>query len=651
MRLFRFKNSNWFVCLFLVLFAHGTQAQTTEMLATYKAKYPGQHIVFTKNVNKVTIKMVKDIPVVTHTTNWEHLILDKNGLLSLSDESIEFSSFETMGEIEAYSLIPYKNGSKKIVATDFQTRDAESEGSVFHDDAKETTFMYPNIVEGSLRVLNYDMTMTDYHFPFGFSFNGYIPIENSTFIIECDTAVHLFTKLFNTENTGIVYTENVVKNKRIHTWILANPTMMKQEDLAPTSRYYSPHILAQIDYFNTKKGRVNVIGSPKDLHDYYKDNVAEVVNEVPSGELKTIAESVTKDLTSELDKVKAIYYWVQDNIKYIAFEEGMGGYVPRQPSKVIGKRYGDCKDMASLIYSMLKSVNITSYLTWIGSRSLPYKYTEFASSYCDNHMIAVYKNGKDIYFLDATNSFQQYNIPTGFIQGKEALIHISADEYEIVEVPIPDASVTFMTDTATITIDGRNVIGHSKTVLGGYYRSILSMYLHEIQSKDLDKAVTSIDEKGNNSYIASNSKITNLEDRDQDMIIESDFKISNYATSFDKEVYVNLILEKDIIQLGEVKADRIAPIEIDNKSDDSYTVSLTVPAGYSVKYVPKNVDFTSDMIHYSVHYSQTGSTITMTLKLKLDFILLPATQFKAWNEFIALKKSSVNESIVLIKNN
>jgi len=651
MKLFRSKNSKWLLSL-LLAFAFGElQAQTTEILAAYKAKYPGQHIVFTKNVNKVTIKMVKDVPVITHTTNWEHLILDKNGLLSLSDESIEFSSFEKMGEIEAYSLIPVKSGSKKIVATNFRTRDAESAGSVFHDDAKETTFMYPNITEGSLRVLNYDMTMTDYHFPFGFSFNGYIPVENATLIIECDTAVHLFTKLFNTDNTDLVYTEKVVKNKRIHTWTMSSPIPMKQEESAPASRYYSPHILAQIDYFNTNKGRVNVIGSPKDLHDYYSNNVAEVVNEMPSEELKTIAESVTKDLTTELEKVKAIYYWVQDNIKYIAFEEGMAGFVPRQPSKVIGKRYGDCKDMASLIYSMLKSVNITSYLTWIGSRSLPYKYTEFASSYCDNHMIAVYKGEKELYFLDATNSFQPYNIPTGFIQGKEAMIHLSADAFEIVEVPIPAAGVTYMIDSTLITIDGRNILGHSLTEVGGYYRSMLNMYLHEIQVKDLNKAVTSIDEKGNNSYIATNSKITNLDDRDQPMMIECDFKVSNYVTSFDNEAYINLILEKDIIQLGEVKADRIAPIEIDSKSDDSYTVTLTIPAGYKVKSVPKNVNFTSEMINYSVNYTQLGNTVTMTLKLKLDFLLLPTTQFTAWNEFIALKKSSVNESIVLIKNN
>jgi transglutaminase-like putative cysteine protease len=649
MKLFPFRNSSLLLALLSVVGLQHVQAQTKEILSAYKAKYPGQHIVFTKNVVKITIKMVKDVPVVQHTNNWEYLVLDKNGVVSLSDESIEFSSFETLGDIEAYSLIPTEKGSKKVPATDFQTRDAEAEGSVFHDDARETSFIYPNICEGALRVLNYETTMTDYHFPFGFTFDNYIPMENATFIIETDTAVHVMTRLFNTDGSGIVFTEKTEKNKRIMTWTIPTSKVMKEEESAPAYRYYWPHVLGQIDYYTSKKGRVNAIGTPKDLHEYYKSNVAEVVNEEPSTELKTIAETVTKGLTTDLDKAKAIYYWVQDNIKYIAFEEGMGGYIPRQPSRVISKRYGDCKDMASVIYSMLKSVNVPSYLTWIGSRDLPYKYTEFPSSYCDNHMITVFKDNGKLYFLDATNSTQPYDMPTGFIQGKQAMLHINDNEYEIVEVPVPDAGRTFMSDTSRITISGRDITGTSHTTIGGYYHSMLSTYFKDVPEKEMTKAINSINQKGNNSYLVTSGKLTNVKERDLPMYIDCSFKISNYATSFDNEVYVNMVLEKDVVYNGELKKERTAPLEMDNRTLDSYTVILSVPDGYNVKSIPKNVSYETDLIDYSVTYKQEGRQISMTLSLKLDFLLLPKEQFAAWNEFIALKKASTSESVVLIK--
>lgn len=650
MKSFLSKNSDrWLAACTLVLGAFASFAQTTADLNAYRTKYPGQHIVLKKNSYRTTIKMVKDVPVVSHKLHLEHLILDKNGILSLSEENVDFSSFEIMGDIIAYSMIPAEKSSIKIKATNFMTKDAETSGSVFHDDKKETSFIYPNLTEGALRVLEYSTQMTDNSFPFGFNFFSYVPMENAEFVIECDTTVHLLTRLFNGESSNISYTEKLDKNKRIHTWTVTDPVLLKEEDFAPSSKYYAPHLLAQIAYYTSKTGRVNVIQTPKDLHDHYQKNVVEVVNEQPTAELKAIAESVTAGLPTELDKVKAVYYWVQNNIKYIAFEEGMSGYIPRQPSKVIRKRYGDCKDMASLIYSMLKAVDIPAYLTWIGSRDLPYKYTDFPSGACDNHMISVYKNEDRVYFLDATSSFQPHDFPTGFIQGKQAMLHISPTEFEIIDVPVPAAEQTTMIDTARIFIENRNLKGWSSTLVTGYYHILLGDYLRDVPAKDIDKAIRSVNEKGNNSFEVKNARIVNLLDRDQAMALTYDFTVNNYVTSFGNETYVNMVLEKEVVESSEFKAERTAPYELENKSSDSYTVILEVPQGYKVKSIPKNSSFTSDFVAYDVTYKQEKDRVLMTLRLKLDFLMLYPAQFQQWNEFIKIKKASVSDAVVLVK--
>ncbi|MDH4471247.1 MAG: transglutaminase-like domain-containing protein [Fluviicola sp.] len=635
--------------LALVLCPGFINAQTTEILEASKLNYPNESILFAKNCLTVKIKLVKDVPVVTHQVDVAHLVLDKSGILPLSEDNVQFTSFEKIDNLVAYSLIPTEKGSKKIPATGFTTRDVGAEGSVFHDDTKETAFLYPSICEGALRVLNYETITTEYHFPFGFTFNSSIPSENTTFIIEADSAIHISYKLFNVSESELEYTEKIVKGVRIQTWVMKQPTTRKKEDFAPTNRYYAPHILAQIDYFRTKQQTVNVLGTPKELHDYYSGNVAEVVNEKPSTELKMIADSITAGITSDIEKVKAVYYWVQNNIKYIAFEEGMGGFVPRQPSKVIGKRYGDCKDMASLIYSMLKSINITSYLTWIGSRALPYKYTEFPSSYCDDHMIAVYKENDRYYFLDATNPFQQYVIPTGFIQGKQAMVHIDQSNFELIDVPVPAAEATRYTDTTTITIDGKNISARSKAGLTGYYQVEIGQYLKDVPEKDLSKAVESIGRRGNNSYLVKSSKVGNLGERDSTLIIEQEFTVNNYVTSFQNETYFNMILEKELVEFGEIKPERTIPLELNNKSLDSYTTILKIPEGYQVKSVPKDVSFSSDILRFDVAYAVFEDRVVMTLTLKLDFLLLTADKFADWNRFFALKKAATNESVVLQK--
>ncbi len=73
----------------------------------------------------------------------------------------------------------------------------------------------------------------------------------------------------------------------------------------------------------------------------------------------------------------------------------MRGLIPHPASYVCEKRYGDCKDMANLIVSMLHMAGVNNaYHTWIGTRDLPFKYTEFPTPIVDNHMIATYVTQK-----------------------------------------------------------------------------------------------------------------------------------------------------------------------------------------------------------------------------------------------------------------
>ena len=49
--------------------------------------------------------------------------------------------------------------------------------------------------------------------------------------------------------------------------------------------------------------------------------------------IKTKAEEITKGITGDVEKVKALYQWMQDNIRYIAYEDGIAGFKPEKPRK------------------------------------------------------------------------------------------------------------------------------------------------------------------------------------------------------------------------------------------------------------------------------------------------------------------------------
>jgi transglutaminase-like putative cysteine protease len=86
-----------------------------------------------------------------------------------------------------------------------------------------------------------------------------------------------------------------------------------------------------------------------------------------TAEIRELAESITRDLEGRRAQAEAIDRWVKRNIRYVAIEIGVGGYVPHAAADVLRNRYGDCKDKATLMSALLAVKGIASELALIDS--------------------------------------------------------------------------------------------------------------------------------------------------------------------------------------------------------------------------------------------------------------------------------------------
>src|SRR5262249_22928639 len=87
----------------------------------------------------------------------------------------------------------------------------------------------------------------------------------------------------------------------------------------------------------------------------------------PSSELKAKAASLTTPQSTQLGKMQAIAEFVQRDIRYVAIELGIGGWQPHAAPDVFTHRYGDCKDKATLMRSMLHEIGVDSYYVIINT--------------------------------------------------------------------------------------------------------------------------------------------------------------------------------------------------------------------------------------------------------------------------------------------
>jgi cellulose synthase operon protein C len=143
----------------------------------------------------------------------------------------------------------------------------------------------------------------------------------------------------------------------------------------------------------------------------------------------TVLKGVDRKKTAEV--VAAIYGFVVTNTRYVALEFGIHGYKPYRVDRVLARRFGDCKDKASLIVAMLKLAGVDARLVLLRMRNLGTLPPEPASLAAFNHAIA-YVPALDLY-LDGTADFHgSKEVP-------------SADRVANVLVVEPDGKSRFLT--------------------------------------------------------------------------------------------------------------------------------------------------------------------------------------------------------------
>ncbi|HEY3402681.1 MAG TPA: transglutaminase-like domain-containing protein, partial [Ohtaekwangia sp.] len=550
--------------------------------------------------------------------------------------------------IRAKTLIWDKNRYKEMNVSDFK-KNSDRDRGIFYDDSYYYSFNFPAVASRNRTQLQYRENLKDARFIPGYVFSSYLPQGKSSFTIKTTKDVELFYEVLHDDKKQIQFKRTEKGSIVTYEWSGQNLPGLKSDDNSPSIRYYAPHIVCYVKSYQTKKGKVNVINSLDDLYSWYYTFVAKL-NTESTPELVEIVNKLKASSTTELDLVKQVYYWVQDNIQYIAFEQGMRGLIPHHGSYVCEKRYGDCKDMANLIVNMLQLAGVKAYHTWIGTRDLPYKYSELPTPLVDNHMIATYISpGGEYYFLDATSDHTTFGYPSSMIQGKEALIGLDAKRYEVKMVPVISMEKNFMTDSMKISMDKNELVGKGSSTLTGYPKVFGGYELDRAEQDDVKKYVTKLVGKGSNKFFLDTYSVQNLDNRDKPTQIDYSFRIADYFQKIGNEVYVNLNLNKDYYNTFINLETRRTPKENDYLYEKYEFIEFVIPEGYTVEYLPPDSKHDGKLMGYDISYKAVPGKIQFNKKFYLNYLLMNPDQFAQWNEAVKHISEAYKESIILKK--
>ena len=615
-----------------------------QSLSEIQTRYTGEREVVLDHTMNYRITLNDGQPVVASDESQKILYLSVASGAFLSKYAFYHSGFHQLQKYSAYTTTA---DSKKIKVTDFKTTDSKSNG-VFFDDVKETSFDFPGVSQGSVGTLETSMLHKDPHLLAPFFFSRSVPVVHAELKISFPKEMTVKYILKGNDTADIAFTSETRHGETVYTFQVKDLPAEKPYEDAPDNNWYATHILFYIEKYVDDRGKtVNYLTGPADLYHLYRGYI-QTINKEAGPELRHIVDSLCRDARSPEEKARKVYGWVQQSIKYIAFEQGMEGYIPRDANLVCSRRFGDCKDMSSILTLMLRTAGIPAWYTWIGTRDLPYTYTETPLPVVDNHMICTIRLNDRYIFLDGTDPNCIFGLPTEGIQDKQALLAIDDSTYRIITVPIPSKETNLLTDSTVLNLVGNELKGTIAIDYSGYYSNRFQDLLAYSERKEMDDQMRSRFDRGSDKFRLDSFRIGDSGDKAHTRLTAA-FTLQDYAKHLGDEWFINMNLFK-FYQHEEIDyPKRKMQIELHFLNRRKYVVVLNIPDGYQVSYLPAGKTYANAVWGFRMTYEKKGNQIVFSQEFDNDHLMLQPSQFADWNKVLEILFPLYRETISLQK--
>lgn len=600
------------ICILLCLYVYNLYGQT-----------PDDNIIITKCSDSYIFEEKDGIPIVS---NRKEISYEATRMGASLQPHTYYGEFISLDKASA------KGGGK----AEYKSITPEN---VFFDDSKVCFFNLYLDRKGKKTEASFKRTFHDLHY-FTRVYLGedyFIREKQLTFIIpQSLSRFHLTEKNFS----PAIHCERSINSAgdSVFTYVVTNMPAMKDEKQMPATGKVYPHIL--------------ITGSFKDYHDMYcwSNKLAQVDCNVP--EIDILLAKITAGCHTDMEKIRNTYAWVQQNIRYIAFEAGILGHRPDTPAEVLRKRYGDCKGMSLLLRTLLKAQGFDARLTDIGTIDIPYRMSEIATLASANHMICSLIYQGKTYYLDATNEYIPLEFIPGSIQGREAMIE-NGEECIVQTVPILNSSASTDSLYYTCTLSGeqtdRVLQGKATRSWSGDMKEFFLTAYHKNDKSDREEHLLRTLAGNNHNYQVGSVKWIQQKPQQQWAILAGTVINNSAVQVADSEFYIELDLHNDLFDQPIDTLKRIHDYELPLRCRIVRHTELEIPAGYTLVHCPKGISIHAPQGTLHCSYNKQGEKIIFRKVMEIKEKLIHRNDIVAWNENLRKWADACNEQIILKK--
>ena len=562
--------------------------------------------------------------------------------------SVSMTYHRRYGAIEILTARVVKaDGTEIVVGEDLITEGtppAVSAMNIFEADFREVSVVFPGLEVGD--AIEY-IVRQDYEPLIDNGFNGiyflqYVePIAESRVTITGPEDLPLVHVVKDGEAE---FSKSTDGGRTTYTWTTHDMPKIERELAMAPPRQFAARLI--VSTMQTWEEMSRYVWEMVDEKCVVEESISELVAEITEG------------LTTTDDKIRAIHYWILENVRYLGIAMDRGAFLePHFASYTLEKEYGICRDKATLMITMLKEIGVPAWMVAINpSHRMD---TEIPTIYFEHGIVAIKDADGEYLYIDPTIE-ETREVYAPYVGDRHLLVATEEGE-DIRQAPhisFTENSGDIM-DRARLEDDGS--IAGAVTITGnGFYELILRTVNKNMGPEQFRDSAQQMVQSIYPGAELLDFSITDADDLYEPTMIELSYRMDDYA--LDAEPYTlfrvpaatgSFELLSDFL-FGRLVGlpERKYPVALGVTLGVDERAEVELPDGFTVENLPDAVDYEAGAISLSMTYEYVpgdtgGGVVRYNRRFGIDAFEISPEDYLNLKEAVKLAARSEKGEVIL----
>lgn len=440
------------------------------------------------------------------------------------------------------------------------------------------------------------------------------------------------------------YAEKGVKGADVYVWQISQFMAIPEEPLSAGALNVFPEVTLGCNDFEYDGSKGNA-SSWENLA-AWASGLLIGREELPEATRRKVDE-LTGVVSNPVDKARILYQFLQERMRYVSIQLGIGGYQPFTAAQTDHWNYGDCKALTNYYIALLRAAGIEGlYTLTISEENFVDFRRDFPGNLYFNHVVAGVPIESDTIWVECTSRHVPFGHMGTSVAGHPALVVNGKTPVITTIRSVTGPGILLKNDNITLSADGSARLKARAVFRGGMLGDGIAQYLLSPagQQKEINASLQL------NDYTIQNLAYQYHRDDSASVVREMEIDIRKFASLQGDRLVFSPFVHAFLYFAPPPDSTRKLPVCMGEDVNLRNTTRILMPDGFWPESVPNDQTARSVAGLFSIEYKKQGSELIINHSLQIYKGMYDPIHFSEIRDFLLKVEKSGKRKVVIRKS-